>query len=185
MAQRFHTASVCCGHGVAKRGSVAWAPSRRLGGHNGRTSRGKRALFLLESVREVYEGLQTLRSIRRIEANRRNARALSVRFSKFLARRRQRLSHARVRSTTQRIDSTTLLRSLDDLYRKVSQAVRHGIGKLRCLVTSIGKQLGQKRMHPISGKGSVRLRDASSHTSSLIQRPPAGAGSTPLDDQVD
>ena len=61
MAQRFHTASVCCGHGVAKRGSVAWAPSRRLGGHNGRTSRGKRALFLLESVREVYEGLQSLR----------------------------------------------------------------------------------------------------------------------------
>src|SRR5690348_755026 len=61
----------------------------------------------LESVRKVYEGLQSLRSIRRIEARRRNASALSVRFSKSLASRRQRLSHARVRSTTQRMGSTT------------------------------------------------------------------------------
>src|SRR5271165_6659579 len=54
----------------------------------------------LESVRKVYEGLQSLRSMRRMEASRRNASALSVRFSKSLARRRQRLSQARVRSTT-------------------------------------------------------------------------------------
>jgi hypothetical protein len=37
---------------------------------------------LLVSVRKVYEGLQSLCSIRRVEARRRNASALSVRFSK-------------------------------------------------------------------------------------------------------
>ena len=61
----------------------------------------------LESVRKVYEGLQSRRSMRRTEASRRNASALSVRFSKSLASRRQRLSHARVRSTTQRIGNTS------------------------------------------------------------------------------
>jgi hypothetical protein len=42
-------------------------------------------------------------SISRMEASLRNARALRVRFSKSLARRRQRLIQARVRSTTQRL----------------------------------------------------------------------------------
>src|ERR1700730_9295926 len=37
-----------------------------------------------------------------IEARRRKASAFRVRFSKSLARRRQRLNHAKVRSTTQR-----------------------------------------------------------------------------------
>jgi len=63
--------------------------------------------WVLESVRKDYEGLQSLRSMRRMEASRRNASALSVRFSKSLARRRQRLSQARVRSTTHRIGSTS------------------------------------------------------------------------------
>src|ERR1700730_16891152 len=39
--------------------------------------------------------------MRRIEARRRKASAFRVRFSKSLARRRQRLNHAKVRSTTQ------------------------------------------------------------------------------------
>src|SRR5271165_7589701 len=73
-------------------------------------------LVVLESVRKVYEGLQSLRSMRRMEASRRNASALSVRLSKSLARRRQRLSQARVRSTTHRIGSTSNPLALSDRF---------------------------------------------------------------------
>src|SRR5919199_1127834 len=45
--------------------------------------------------------------MRRMEARRRNARALWLRFSQSRARRRHRLSHARVRSTIQRLGSMT------------------------------------------------------------------------------
>jgi hypothetical protein len=62
------------------------------------------------------------------------------------------LSQARVRSTTQRIGSTTKplawVRSLDGLYRKMWQVLCHSIGKLRSLVTSVSKELRQKRIHP-------------------------------------
>jgi len=53
----------------------------------------------LESVRKHQAGLQSFRSIRRIEARRRNASALRLRFSQSLASLRQRLSQAMVRST--------------------------------------------------------------------------------------
>src|SRR5215510_5579231 len=61
----------------------------------------------LESVRKHQAGLQSFRSMRRIEASRRNARALRLRFSQSLTSLRQRLSQAKVRSTTQRRGSTT------------------------------------------------------------------------------
>src|SRR5262249_26625663 len=61
----------------------------------------------LESVRKHQAGLQSFRSMRRIEARRRNASALRLRFSQSLASLRQRLSQAKVRSTTQRRGSTT------------------------------------------------------------------------------
>jgi tetratricopeptide (TPR) repeat protein len=61
----------------------------------------------LESVREHQTGLQSFRSMRRIDARRKNAIALRFRFSQSFASRRQRLSHAIVRSTTQRRGSTT------------------------------------------------------------------------------
>jgi hypothetical protein len=61
----------------------------------------------LESVREHQAGLQSFRSMRRIEARRKNASALRLRFSQSLASLRQRLSQAMVRSTTQRRGSTT------------------------------------------------------------------------------
>ena len=83
-----------------------------------------------ESVRKVYEGLQSLRSMRRMEASRRNASALSVRFSKSLARRRQRLSQARVRSTTHRIGSTSNPLALSDRFT-ISTA-----SSGRCLATA-------------------------------------------------
>jgi len=60
-----------------------------------------------ESVRKVFQGLQTFRSMSRIDARRIKASALLVRFSKPLQRRRQRLSHAMVRSTIQRLGNTT------------------------------------------------------------------------------
>ena len=43
----------------------------------------------------------------RMEASFKNARALRLRFSQSLARRRQRLSHAKVRSTIQRLGNCT------------------------------------------------------------------------------
>src|SRR6185312_17520973 len=61
----------------------------------------------LVSVRILHEGLQSLRSIRRIEVRRRKASALWLRFSQSLARRRHRLSQAMDRSTIQRLGSTT------------------------------------------------------------------------------
>src|SRR5882757_2855527 len=62
---------------------------------------------ILESVREHQAGLQSFRSMRRIEARRRKASALRLRFSPSLASLRQRLSHAMVRSTIQRLGKTT------------------------------------------------------------------------------
>src|SRR5947207_11070852 len=61
----------------------------------------------LESVRRHHEGLQSFLSMRRIEARRRKASALWLRFSQSLARRRHRLSQPMVRSTIQRCGSTT------------------------------------------------------------------------------
>ena len=61
----------------------------------------------LEFVREHQAGLQSFRSMRRIDARRKNASALRLRFSQSLASLRQRLSQAMVRSTTQRRGSTT------------------------------------------------------------------------------
>jgi len=63
--------------------------------------------LLSESVREHHAGLQSLRSMRRIEARRRKASALQLRFSQSLASRRQRFSQAMVRSTIQRFGRTT------------------------------------------------------------------------------
>ena len=61
----------------------------------------------LEFVREHQAGLQSFRSMRRIDARRKNASALRLRFSQSLASLRQRLSQAIVRSTTQRRGNTT------------------------------------------------------------------------------
>src|SRR5712692_2162740 len=60
-----------------------------------------------ESVSKLQQGLQSFRSMRRMEASFKNARALRLRFSQSLARRRQRLSHAIVRSTIQRLGNCT------------------------------------------------------------------------------
>jgi len=61
----------------------------------------------LESVRRLQAGLHSFLSMRRIEARRKNASAFRLRFSQSLASLRQRLSHAMVRSTIQRLGKTT------------------------------------------------------------------------------
>src|SRR5260221_14651832 len=61
----------------------------------------------LESVRRLQAGLLSFLSMRRIEARRKNASAFRLRFSQSLASLRQRLSHAMVRSTIQRLGETT------------------------------------------------------------------------------
>ena len=63
--------------------------------------------FPLESVRRLYVGLQSFRSMSRMDASLMKASALRLRFSQSLASRRQRLSQAMVRSTTQRLGWTT------------------------------------------------------------------------------
>ncbi len=65
------------------------------------------ATVMLESVREHHAGLHSFRSMRRMEARRRNASALRLRHSQSLANRRQRPSQARVRSPIQRLGRTT------------------------------------------------------------------------------
>src|SRR5256885_16958656 len=60
----------------------------------------------LESVRTLQAGLQSFLSMRRIEARRKNAKAFRLRHSQSLAKRRQRLRHAMVRSTIHRLGKT-------------------------------------------------------------------------------
>ena len=67
----------------------------------------KLALEASESVRGLYVGLQSFRSMSRMDASLMKASALRLRFSQSLASRRQRLSQAMVRSTTQRLGWTT------------------------------------------------------------------------------
>src|SRR5262249_14622756 len=112
--------------------------------------------FSLESVRKHQAGLQSFRSMRRIEASRRNASALRLRFSQSFASLRQRLSQAKVRSTIQRRGSTTnpFVRSeaLDDFSFELWQDLRQGLLKVRPLVATIGKELFQERVHPEKGR---------------------------------
>ena len=61
----------------------------------------------LEFDSEVYKGLQSRRSMRRMEAKRRKVRPLRLRFSQSLAKRRHRLNHAIERSTIHRLGSLT------------------------------------------------------------------------------
>src|SRR6516164_6996337 len=68
-----------------------------------RSPQAENATVMLESVSKLQQGLQSFRSMRRMEASFKNARALRLRFSQSLARRRQRLSQAIVRSTIQRL----------------------------------------------------------------------------------
>src|SRR5258708_35008749 len=60
----------------------------------------------LESVRKDHVGLHSFLSMSLIDARRKNARPLRLRFSQSLAKRLHRPSHAKVRSTTHRFGKT-------------------------------------------------------------------------------
>src|SRR5882672_8141485 len=77
------------------------------GGVLGKSAILKQNEAALESVRRLQAGLHSFLSMRRIEARRKNASAFRLRFSQSLASLRQRLSHAMVRSTIQRLGKTT------------------------------------------------------------------------------
>ncbi len=86
--------------------------------------------------------------MRRMDASFKNARALRLRFSQSLARRRQRLSQAIVRSTIQRLGScTNPLACADRLTISVSTQGRilaSALPKSRPLIGAVGEQLLQE-----------------------------------------
>jgi hypothetical protein len=82
-----------------------------------------RAKQVLESVRRVQAGLQSFLSMRRIDARRKKARALRLRFSQSLASLRQRLSQAMERSTIHRLGKTA---------NPLTRSERLMISTLRC-----------------------------------------------------
>ena len=67
-----------------------------------------------ESVRKVYAFKQSFLDISRIDARRRKARAVLLRFSKSLARRRHLPSHAKVLSTTHLLGMTSKPMAVSD-----------------------------------------------------------------------
>src|SRR5258705_3203245 len=95
------------------------------GDRSARAPQSKTATVRLESVRRLHAGLQSFLSMRRIEARRKNASAFRLRFSQSLASLRQRLSHAMVRSTIQRLGKTTnplnLIGTFDDFNVEMRQ----------------------------------------------------------------
>ena len=88
--------------------------------------------------------------MRRIDARRKNASALRFRFSQSFASRRQRLSHAIVRSTIQRWEhykSFGVIGALDDFSFEIGKDFRQGLLEFRSLIAAVGKQLFQERIH--------------------------------------
>ena len=84
-----------------------------------------------------------------MEARRRKASALRLRFSQSLARRRQRLSHAMVRSTIQRLGKTESpwrIGALDDLDVDLPEDLCEGRLKYRPLIAAVGIELLQERI---------------------------------------
>jgi len=87
------------------------------------------SISVLGSVRRLHEGLQSFLSKRRMDARRRKASALWLRFSQSLASRRQRLSQAIVRSTIQRWGRTT--KPLARSQRRTISVIRPGMASAR------------------------------------------------------
>jgi hypothetical protein len=89
--------------------------------------------------------------MRRIEARRRNARALRLRFSKSLANLRHRLNQAKCTlddpPLRQDLEPFCMIRAFDDFDRDVGKRFGQGLLKDRPLVAAVGKELLQKRIH--------------------------------------
>ena len=90
-----------------------------------------------------------------MDASLMKASALRLRFSLSLASRRQRLSQAMVRSTTQRLGWTTALHpigSLDDLGLEIGQDAGQGAVKDRPLIGAVGEQFPEKGKQTEQGR---------------------------------
>jgi hypothetical protein len=87
-----------------------------------------------------HAGLQSFRSMRRIDVRRRNASALRLRFSQSFASRRQRLSYAIVRSTTptawKHHKSFGSIGALDDFSFEMGKDFRQGLLEFRSLIAA-------------------------------------------------
>src|SRR4051794_19567689 len=125
VATDYRSKSLCRGTSAEYPGFWNLRDARDLRHSPARPARSEDWLLDSVSVRQLHEGLQSLRSMRRMEARRRNASALGLRFSQSRARRRHRLSHAMVRSTIQRLGSTT--KPLACLLRLTISTARLGI----------------------------------------------------------
>jgi hypothetical protein len=110
----------------------------------------------LESVRRLQARLQSFLSMRRIEARRKNASALRLRFSQSLASLRQRLSQAMVRSTILRLgktaNPTTRSERLTISTSRCGRTFASSLRKLRSLIAAVGKERLQKGKHPEEGR---------------------------------
>ena len=96
--------------GQIKRNEGIWTIGWPRGSYEsmeGPFKQSQQTIYPLEPVRRLYVGLQSFRSMSRMDASLMKASALRLRFSQSLASRRQRLSQAMVRSTTQRLGWTT------------------------------------------------------------------------------
>ena len=91
-----------------------------------------------------------------MDASLMKASALRLRFSQSLASRRQRLSQAMVRSTTQRLgwDDEALhpIGSLDDLGLEIGQDAGQGAVKDRPLIGAVGEQFPEKGKQTEQGR---------------------------------
>src|SRR5436309_11529241 len=107
-------------------------------GHSRKLDCGAR---ISESVRKHQAGLQSFRSMRRIEASRRNASALRLRFSQSLA------SKGAFDDPTawKHHESFRPNGALDDFSFELRQDLRQSLLKVRPLVATIGKELFSKR----------------------------------------
>src|SRR5664280_2808774 len=100
--------------------------------------------------------MHSFRSMSRIEASLRNARAFQPRHSQSFASRRQRLSHAKVLSTSQRFGKTT--NPLAQFERLTISTLTCGHGalhrrlKLRPLIAAVGVKLKQERKGAKQGR---------------------------------
>ena len=91
-----------------------------------------------------------------MDASLMKASALRLRFSQSLASRRQRLSQAMVRSTTQRLGWTTKalhpIGSLDDLGLEIGQDAGQCAVKDRALIGAVGEQFPEKGKQTEQGR---------------------------------
>ena len=91
-----------------------------------------------------------------MEARRRNAKALRVRFSKSLANRRHRLNQANVRldnpASWENLEALCLIGAFDDCDFEMRKCFGQSLLKDRPLVAAVGKDLLRKRVHAKQGR---------------------------------